>query len=625
MAYIKYVNPNTKDSHQTAPAYMLTFLRWANRDTANFTDAEFLELRKPMLVINDCVNLSVSSSKSSHIHTATMVMLAGDINYSTAVAPGDYVLINMVDDDEKLFGKGGTPNQPTGDSLYARATNNKPINKRNDGFKGIFKIQSVRRNIQVNSESGIKSYFFQIQAAAFTEFNQVVYFNPYLFDKAEAKGAFATLNIGASDEWNNGVLDKQERTVDLIFKKLIGFLIGQGFDPNYIPQKGEVIRNQNRSFLIPPAAASLINVKSAAKAINAADIFTYYVGIENYASKAPTSATGLNPIATRDGNFIMSKPLSGIAILQPEPWAQVTAWSILQQYSNSLINEMYTTFKLTPEGDIKPCLVFRQKPFTSSNFFKTNPGISKTDFLSLPRWNISTALIESISLGRDDSARVNFVHIIGKSKFQDLKSQVAQQMSLNSFKIDEPDVKRNGLRPIITACDFDFKTGEPNDVGKSPAWNALYFDWVSNGHLKENGTIVCAGIPYAIPVGDNLQLEDTVYHIEAVNHVMAIDMNSGRKSFKTTIQLSFGVDSRTQGSYQPIYPEMEHTDSYTNRKAKVKSGILPGLSDSQDIAGRVLGEELVETEQKAFSVSPKNTTQINPNEGPGPWRPPEDN
>lgn len=605
MAYIKYINPNTKDSHQTSPAYMLTFLRWANRDTANFSDAQFLELRKPMLVINDCVNLTVSSSKSNHIHTANMTMLAGDINYSTAVAPGDFVLINMLDSDEKLFGIGGTPNSPAEDSLYARATNLKPINRAHDGFKGLFRIQSVKRNIQTNPNNGQKIYYFQIQAAAFTEFNQVIYFNTNLRDGAENNGDLAAINFGASEEWGEVLLQKQN-TVDVLFKKLVGFLIGEGFNANYVQQKSDVVRNFNKNFLIPPAIGALMNIR--APVLKAADLFNFYIGIEKYAgSKGVSEATGLNPTGTkRAGHYLQSTPLTGAVLLQGEPFGQVTAWSILQQYSNSLINEMYTAYKLTPENEIMPCLVFRQKPFTSSNFSKQNPDIPATEFLSLPRWKVSTKLIESLSLGRDDQARINFVHIIGKTRYLDIKQQTVQQESLNAWKIDKDDVLRSGLKPIITSCDFDFPAdGVNKDNFYSVRWNALYADWVFNGHLKENGNISCVGLEDPIAVGDNLEIENTVYHIESINHIMTMEVGSGKKSFKTNMSLSFGVDNRTTGTYNPIYPEMQFTDSESNRKAKNKSGIYPGFSDTQDIAGRVQGEEITKTKEKAFSVSPK--------------------
>jgi hypothetical protein len=189
-----------------------------------------------------------------------------------------------------------------------------------------------------------------------------------------------------------------------------------------------------------------------------------------------------------------------------------------------------------------------------------------------------------------------------------MKAAMALQHSLGQHQYDTEDIKRNGLRPIITSCDFAFPRDGVTKNEDSIIWNKLYADWVFNGHLKENGTITCAGIHDPIAVGDNLQLENTVFHIESITHSMGIDSN-GHKHFKTSLSLSFGVDTRASvGSYSPIYPEMEHTDSYRNRKSKSKSsGILPGFSDTQDIAGRISGEEIDETDEKAFSVIPKFT------------------
>jgi hypothetical protein len=233
--------------------------------------------------------------------------------------------------------------------------------------------------------------------------------------------------------------------------------------------------------------------------------------------------------------------------------------------------------------------------------------------LSLPRWKVSINLLESISLGRHESARINFVHIVGKTRHVDIKNQVIQQESKGKHQWDVDDIKRNGLKPIITSCDFDFVVDGDTKVDNTTVWNALYADWVFNGHLKENGQIVCAGIHEPIAVGDNLQLENTVYHIESITHNMSIS-NDGRKAFKTAISLSYGVDEGRSPSYNPIYPEMQYTDSYTNRKAKAKSGILPGFSDSQDIAGRFDGEELKETDEQAFSISPKKILNIDSEE-----------
>ena len=59
----------------------------------------------------------------------------------------------------------------------------------------------------------------------------------------------------------------------------------------------------------------------------------------------------------------------------------------------------------------------------------------------------------------------------------------------------------------------------------SPEWARIHADAVIGGHLKMNGTFVCAGIPDPIAVGDNLEFEDVVYHIEQITHT-CIDQSS---------------------------------------------------------------------------------------------------
>ena len=613
MAFIKDIGANDSDSHQTSPAYMLTFLRWSERDTVNFSnkntaDYSFLNTRPPLVVVSDCINLNVSSSKSSHIHQASMILLGGDINYATAVAPGDFVFINMLDSDEKLFGSGRGPNNADPDSLYTRASGAKQINGAHDGFKGVFKIHAVRKIFQTTPE-GVKTLHYQITAAAFTEFNQVVYFNPYITfaGQQDQQRATDTLNRLATAEWAERT--KVVNNLGSAFIGLIGFLIGNGFDEDYAPQKKEVVKNFNQSFLMPTKATSLMGLRSkSARPITASMFFNYFVGIQKYnkAEKA-TLSKGLNPSYTTDGTYFRSKEdPPGVTILQAEPWAQVTAWSILQQYSNSLLNEMYTSFKLTPNNKVMPCVVFRQKPFTSSSFKKEN-STSVTEFLSLPRWNLNANIIYTMSLGRDEVARVNFVHIVTKTRNVDLQSEAAQQASVGAQRMNSDDIMRNGLRPFIASCDFDFPSDD-NKRNNAIPWNKLVYDWLANGHLKENGTVQTVGIEEPIAVGDNCQIDNTVYHIEGIDHVMQINA-AGSKNFQTTIKLSYGVDAREdRKDYNPIYPEMQFTDAFKYRRDNFNNGdkSLPGFSDSQDVFGRSSGEEVKETKERAFSKIPKS-------------------
>lgn len=619
MAYIKKIEPNSVDSHQTSPAYMLTFVRWSNRDTSHFGDKQsnsanelkktvtkqkYLDTSVPLVVISDCIQVTVSSAKNSFTHQANMLLMGGDINYSTAIAPGDFVLINLVNNDQALFGKNNDPHTADNDSLYYRATKSfSAINKADDGFKGIFKVQSVRRVLQV-APNGIKTFHYQIVAVAFTEFNQVVYFNPYLFDNPkELETAGRLLTAAASIEWANN-LNKDLNNLSKIFKSFVGFLIGEGFPRDIMSQKSnEVVRNHNQNFYIPSEVAALLGISASTAGIRAADIFNYYVGIEKYTNSGENDHLGLNPkMVTRNGMFYSTGPeLSGVALIQAEPWNQVTAWSILNQYSNSLINEMYTSFKLLPNNKVMPCVVFRQKPFTSKLFQKNNLNIETTAFLDLPRWRISPHLITSLSLGRDEAARINFVHIVGKTRYLNLKDANVQQAASKLHQQDSDDIKRNGLRPFINSCDFDYPI-DSNKITKAGIWNKLMFDWLNNGHLKENGTLVCAGLTENIAVGDNVQIENIVLHIESITHVMQINAD-GMKHFETTLKLSYGVDVRTDQNNNQLYPEMTYVSAAEYRQNEYNEDkILPGFSDSQDVATRTDAEKNIKSnKEKPYS------------------------
>ncbi|CAM6004851.1 unnamed protein product [Sphagnum balticum] len=107
-----------------------------------------------------------------------------------------------------------------------------------------------------------------------------------------------------------------------------------------------------------------------------------------------------------------------------------------------------------------------------------------------------------------------------------------------------------------------------------------------------NGSIECIGIVEPIAVGDNLEYDGVVYHIEEVNHVCSISRESGIKNFRSVLRLSHGVsvvDSRSKTAYA----EMLHTNAYNDRQANYNSGVesLPGISEAQDVSYRPAGPE----------------------------------
>lgn len=582
MAYVRNIYPTSVDSHQVSPAYMLTFLRWSNRDTKNYTNAQPLDVRTPLVVYNDAISVVTSDSKNSMSSTVTIMLKGGDINYSTALSPGDFVLVNMVNWDGKA------------QNIHDRALALKPINEVDDGFKGVYKIQSVVKNIRVDKASGAKMLVYTVTAASFTEFNNVIYYNPALA-AAFAQQGTALWATAIGDYYNDKL--KSESSVQEVVKDLFKILVGKSRkkpDPK-IPNYG------NTHFRIPSTLGKLLGRND----INyVTEFYNYVIGIWGDSKSTNINdnniGVGFNPNFTGSNFITTGKALKGRKLVQIENWNNQTAWSIIQGNMNSVLNEMYTTHRVGPDNRVYPTIVVRQKPFTSEHF-KEKSVVTK--FLSLPRWKISANLLYELQTSKNEAARYNFVQVFTRQLADTAEQDMAQQVILENFVSDTGDIQRNGLKPYVVTSNFDFPTSKDNSQsGKqlhAREWSRIVADWVIDGHLKESGVLTFQGIEDPIAVGDNIEFDNIVYHIEAISHMMAIQ--GDKKSFITKLTVSYGVDLRSSKS-GPVYANMQHTDAQTNNQEDWEhERILPGVSDTQNISGRSYGEEVKPTRQISFT------------------------
>jgi len=609
MAFTRLIESETEDSHQTSPAYLLTFIRYSNRDLVNYEGEDRLKTRNQFVVVNDAISINVSNTKSSPVSTFSCILKQGDINYLTAISPGDYVIVNMVNWEAKAM------------ELRQRALDEKPINRADDGFKGLFKILNVNMVLSV-AENGIKQYQVQVTARGFDEFNNILYFNPAL-PKANAESS-GFLFLNAFDNWSDILQKPQTNNVQNLLKEIVKRSIGQGLKV----LDNDVKLDQIPVYEVPSLVSKLLNMK---KARTIADINKYYFGIWSTGLTSTVSKKSYNGFGSffkTDGSKSLKqnngekdalisffntgggegRVLQGSRQIAFNHFQQVKVWSLIEDYSNPVINESYTCYRLDREGKyVYPSLIVRQKPFNNrnyENFVKENGGnesdIAKncTKFLDLPRWKISPNLIKSINIGRSDQGRINFVQVFTRSLSVDEKFNAAAQMAKINFVEDKYDVKRHGRKPYIVNCNYDFPDSKIQLRNKE--WAFLIADWVFNGHLKMNGTMQTVGIEEPICVGDNLEFDNTVFHIESISHTMNLS-NNGVKVFRTNLSLSMGISDKSSEKV-PIYAEMDYTDSYTRRLDDFKKeGVLPGFSDTQNIPSRTDGEEIKETKEKTFS------------------------
>jgi hypothetical protein len=580
-AFTQYILPEGSGEsedfavHQTSPTWVLTFVRWQNRDTFRNTTTSSTEVRDPEVVENDCLQVSVNVAKGSLTPSMSATLVMTDKNYVADVAPGDFVIVNMLNWESEA--------RRVANNARARL----PINGVDDGFKGIFKIQGSRRIVSVDPNTGTKVVLFKINGFAFTEYNNTIYFNPYLIDPNQDQKNQLLFASFIGRDWANLVNSKGLTNVQDVIATLIQSFIGAGITNQGRFEKNGTLKSPNVHFFLPELVGKLLGV-TGAKA--AKDIYNHIFGIQKYlAGPNQSLSAGMNPSGGKmqqkfNRIYYTGTPCGGDTFLKPEYWNQIKTWSILNQYTNAPLNELFTCFRISPDGNVMPTVIFRQIPFTNEDFKQTS--LHTTRFMTLPRWNIDTALILEQDIGRDESARINFVQYFGKSTVGAEGADIAAEIARGNYSYDIDDVQRSGLRPYVVTTQFD----EPTDTNKefrSPNWAKIVGDALIGGHLKLNGSITCAGIVDPIAVGDNLELDGVIYHIEQISHNASISVQDGRKTFRTNIQLSSGIaiESSSAGTR---YAEMKSPGAYARRQEDFDSGneILPGISESQDVVYR---------------------------------------
>lgn len=593
-AFTKKIGSKGSDStethlvNQSSPAWVLTFVRWNVRDTLRAipesgVSSDLLQTRPPLVVENDCIQLTTNSNKATLTPSMSAVLMETDVNYSTAIAPGDFVFVNILNWETKAREIVN----------IARSKTTGPINKANDGFKGVYKVQSVRKTIYIDPDTGTKKVLIRVDGYAFTEFNNMIYYNPYLRTNVQGTPKddliFAT-NIHLDYLQLN--LEKNNPFTQDLIRFLIQSFIGIGISDQGFVHAANSLVTANTHYYIPEQVGIFLG---SPKAKAAKDVYNYLFGIQQFSSSLNQNlAAGMNPSnisETIDRFYILNPKCEGQSMVKTEYWNQVNMWSILNQYVNSPLNELYTCFRISPSGNVMPTVVMRQIPFTTDNFGNTPEFPEKANvtlFSSLPRWKISTALVTASDIGRDEAARVNFVQFYVRPGGIAEKAPgfMSAQTADRNFSYDVNDVMRSGLHPHVLSTTFDDLT-ILQDVKVGRKWALIMGDALIGGHLKMNGTIECIGIVDPIAVGDNLEYDQIVFHIEEVSHTCAINPATGTKIFRTTLKLSNGVSVATTET-GIAYGEMVNTTGYSDRKYDYNNidKILPGISEEQDVSYR---------------------------------------
>jgi hypothetical protein len=544
------------------------------------TYSDAVEIRgEPLIITDDVVQLSVSSTKTSYLMQAQCQMLDSGTNYLAEIFPGDYVMFWMVNNKETYLDLIKRLKSFSGQAGQA-------VNKFSDGLKFTGRVQSLRKAIN-QSPNGVRTSRYNLTAISFNEFDAQVFYEPHLAEKEPAIGNY----FGRLTASLNQLISTKGQGIDVnkAIPIFLDLLLGRGIAPNFGRGNNDprlqstVGLTASYSYILPGIVGQALGktqTSTTGGLLTYADVLECIIGIQQYSNDNFSEETkvflgndgpvdldtlqvshNFAPDGTRTGGSRrFAGDMLGEFLPQVPHFFNKNVWTILQQYLNPAVNEMFTCLRVNPDGLVVPTMIVRQLPFTSK-FLRTDLNVTR--FLELPRWGIDPVLVHSADFGRSDSLRFNFVHVYGDTV--DHSAPFAAQIVRNVPIRDDLDIARSGLRPhmqTIPCAPADTRNGSP------AKWMELTSDILMGQQLTLTGTLSVMGIQSPICPGDNIEWDGVVFHIESVSHSCGIQID-GQKQFQTTLALTHGVRSN---------PGLEDITIYAGVKRDDQLGYNPGVT-----------------------------------------------
>ncbi len=497
-------------------------------------ESDVMNVAGPFLLDNMISQLSIRSNKEQHQGPMTAVLLDPQNILLGLLNPGDWIVVWMTDnkDDAANIRK----KLLSGDY--------KGLNSFSSGLKFIGKLFSSRMKKSVTG-NGIFMRRISILATSFSELSTNIYYDPLLVRQLGGLDFMTRISNAISKTV------ALPANINAILATLLATCLGFAPDDNSTP---------NRPLRIPNPIAQILGLDNAKTFL---DILQTHIGVQKYGTSNQNGISGYIPQGLSKKTFIqltretstsphpniLYTPVALLGYSSPmiEPFNNVPIWSILNQHLISVVNEMYTTLRADSKGNILPHLIIRQIPFNTEVAAAQSIPVA-TAFRELPRWKISDPLITDYDTGKTEAMRTNYVQIQTVGSLGN--ELAAAQRAWVTPRWDETDIERNGLKAYITSVSATY---EANAIPSALRWTALVTDRLMGSHLKLGGSMSTIGIQEPIAVGDNLEYDNIVYHIESVEHRLVVNPSTGVKSFSTNLTLSHGIPAEWNG---PLFPEI---------------------------------------------------------------------
>lgn len=555
---------NASDSHQQNPRAIIAIFPYINTkvNLVNYkligkgpsTPTDFLSLRSsnPIILTNDILSLNINTAKEGLSHSLSSILAPHSYNYLALCGPSDYIMAWIVNSDTDFK------------RVIENLKSNKAANDFDSGLKFVGQIQTIQENYRVVG-NGAKVIRYNLNALGFQAYQSQVVFSPFITagDQQDSNRIFFASDffkkIGGSylDLIKNN-LSVQEQFI-FFHQVLLGVGPGQVDNGNgKVDKYNNTVKN---AFNIPAEVAKTLGQKDKADSnskFTYADVVSLIIGIQQYSEGSSISKLGPDVvgISSSDQGTVFTNSnsaykLTGKRLVNLSPTMNATIIGILQEHSNSVINEIYTTLRPKPLSDnneIVPTMVCRQIPFSK----KKNDKLKTTQFLDLPRFEIDQKIVLSYDISKSDALRLNTVSVSLQPVISSSNAFATQTQNVlyGGWSTDVGDIRRNGQKSYQAVISDDAFTTSQDKNGKNQvgsqndavlqSYNDLISDYLENQHLMYSGNIQTYGIQEPICVGENIQFGEIVGHIESINHSYQV-INNGQVNFFTAIDFSHGM------------------------------------------------------------------------------------
>lgn len=606
----------------------VSYSRVQTASNGKVVEGAFERKEHPLIITDDVVALNINSSKSNHTTSLSAQLKDVGTNYLArdVMLPGDWVMAWCFNNNEKQA------------DVVERIKAGKPCNDPEDGLKFIGRVHDIRKHIDFTPD-GQKVSGFQLQCIGFEELD-TQFFYDYALASSAAQSSLrrfmAQMGLDFS-QWANQEQQKAGQlkdNADYLIPQLVNIIVGKGAgqsfvnDPvgqgaanaaevnedvaqrmhfNSLRAAPQANKDAPYAYLVPRTVGLLLGLtpEGASKEgiFGYADLLNLLIGVQKYEPHT-NPYTGMLPanIDSEHDNAAINRvylkdKLKGTFLPVNPTFVNQPLYQILQQYLNPALNEMYTTLRVDQYGAIMPHIVVRQIPFSTESV-KEKKTLPLTRFMSLPRWKVSPVMVTApgFSYGRSNATRINMLHIYGDASAFAANRTVTNQLVRNPPIFDEIDIQRSGIRMMSKTVNCALEDVTRPDGARD--WMEAIADWTFGSHLTLNGTLNLVGIQSPIAVGDNIEFQGLVFHIESISHSCNI-AGDGRKQFRTILQLSNGmpVDQEQASPDFPVYPGFTSMRTETSEQvpnpefgravAEALGASDGSYSDTLDISDRI--------------------------------------